>query len=219
MKRFNFLLTALIAFFLVFGLMQAPLFALADDDSSTVSTIEVPGGVIYYGTISFSTADSTNNIYTQAMEKTWLIPKVLQVYGNAASGIDVNLFLAGSNHLDLTYFAAGFTDPNLDALGSATPKMVALDQYYGFITGLAADLPNVTRSALGAGDTTGSNWAVPYDDPAMKGRYIVLKADGQTGNPSTATITFYLYCEYKPEYYEALKQNRALKGYQVKNTT
>ena len=173
MKRFNFLLTALIAFFLVFGLMQAPLFALADVANDTVFVTEGKNEVIFFGTVQFTATDSTNNITTKAISGDGYLDwenAHLRVWGNAASGIDINVFILGGATLDLTYMSSTYTQTAFDDEGTATPSA-----WYAF------------KDTINDGPAI-----VWWSDPCYLERFKVLKFDGQAGNPQTADISWYL---------------------------
>lgn len=221
MIRFNFIFLLLALLLLI----ATPLYsAVADDDSVAITATRTEDGVIFTCTFEYSTSDSTANLYSKAIDVTWLTPEdgVLQVYGNAATGIDINLFMGGANSLDLTYFTFTLTDPNLDALGSATAKLVKLDQYYGFVDSLG-NISRTVTSVNKATDTSASSsdqYVVEkYPDPSFDSRYLVFKADGQTGNPSTATLTLILKLKFRPEYWERKKKDTGLLGYEIKDTT
>jgi len=156
---------------LVFTL-QTSLFALADSANVTISVIEGTEYVTFYGTVAFSANDSTENITTQAIEGRALDWQnaILRTYGNAASGIDVNVFIMGGASLDLTYMTSIYTHTVFDAIGDATAEM-----WWAFKDTLAA--------------YTANPWFV---DPVAEERYKVLKFDGQAGNPQTAIIYWFL---------------------------
>ena len=122
MKRFLIFLLPV----LLIMLFQSPVFALADVANKSIDTIiEDDFQVTFMDSVHFTLTDSTNNLTTVAIEDAgWLDWEnaTLRVYGNAASGIDVNVTLLGGGSLDLTYMGAEMTQTEFDAAGSATPS-------------------------------------------------------------------------------------------------
>ena len=165
---------------MLFGLLAFQgVFALANVENDTVFAVEGDFSVTFYGVVHFSTGDSTNNIYTQAIESEWLDweNSFLRIWGNAVASADVNGFIAGGSSLDLTYMSSVYTQTAFDAAGSATPKA-----WYALQ------------------DTIGGATKVMFKfiDPVAYERFKVLYFDGQTGNPSTVIIYWYWTVPKKP---------------------
>lgn len=152
--------------------MWSLVFGLADvKNKATTSYQEDEYNVYWYGAISFSADDSTNDIWTKAL---WIgdcdlvnNTGLIQVWGNAASGIDVNVHVEGSGSLYDASFFVDRIDTLLDAAGAAAPKKALL--------GLAAVTTSVNS---------------PRIDKSARCEYLRLQFDGQAGNPSTAVIYF-----------------------------
>lgn len=165
----SFILAALLIF-----VAWEMLFALADvKNKATTSYFEDDQQIVWYGKVAFSTGDSTNDIWTKAL---WIgdcdltaQEGTLQIWGNAASGADVNVFIEGSNSLYDASFLAHRVDTVLDAVGSATVKITLVGSSY------IATTKNT-----------------PVKDHATRCEYLRLQFDGQAGNPSTAVIYFTL---------------------------
>lgn len=166
MKK-HFLLLAML--FGLFVLTQNA-FALADVANDTVSVIETDDSFIFYGIVQFTATDSTNDITTQAIQSEYCdwSNAVINIYGNAVSGADVNVYLRGGSSLDLTYIASVYTQTTLDAKGAAAPTT-----WFAF-------KDTVTASK------------VVFTDPVAGLPYKVLEFDGQAGNKSTVDITWFL---------------------------
>ena len=182
MRLFKF--NPLMAIFLIVILLLVSAgqsaFALADvKNKATTSYQEDAYNVYWYGAISFSTSDSTNDIWTKAF---WIGDNDLanrdgsiQVWGNAASGIDVNVYVEGSNSLYDASFVADRVDTLLDAVGSATPKLALLG-----------------KAAITTSGTT------PVTDKSTRTEFLRMQFDGQAGNPATAVIYFIITIPKKP---------------------
>lgn len=147
----------------------------ADVANDTVNVIEGDDYVLFYGIVQYSATDSTDNITTRAIMGSQLDweNSTLRMWGNAASGIDVNAFVLGGGDNDLTYMTNVYTQTAFDAAGAATPKV-----WYAL-----KDTILTTR--------------VTFIDPVAYERYKVLKFDGQADNPATATITWYWFVPKK----------------------
>lgn len=168
--------------------------ALADSANHAVSVRETDTHIIYYGTLSFSTADSTSSLFTKAMDLynvDVLQPIILTVHGNSsAAAQDVNMFIEGAPVLidslfENTYTSTTFDDVDLysgDGVvrGIINHKILAKDS---LVTGINA------RTYLAPGLAT--------LDPAFLNRYIRVEADGQAGNRSNVVIKWWLECPKK----------------------
>lgn len=169
--------------FLVLLFTATYLFGLADvKNKATTSYQEDAYNVYWYGKIAFSATDSTNNIWTKAL---WIGDSnldvedgVIQMWGNAASGIDVNAYLEGSGSVYDASFSSFVTDTKLDALGSATPVLTGLQ-----------------RSFIGGSGTLADSTALNLSSDC---EFLRLKFDGQAGNPATAVIYFVVTIPKKP---------------------
>ena len=157
---------------LVVALVSTVWAALADVANKTASYEEYDDHVVFYGSVTFSATDSTNNLYTQAMyvgdcdfQTTYASIHIWYpaITVAPATSRDVQVFFEGYTYpsgtaRDGTYFksTSATVDPQLD-----------LD--------LGAD----TAGALF--DTVGVNAGAT--DIALTSEWIRLRFDGQAGNP------------------------------------
>lgn len=165
-------LKKILTLFLVISIITTAWASLADVENKTAEFIEAKDHVIFYGTVTFSETDSTNNLYTQAMyvgdcdfQTTY---GALHIWYPAFSGApatqrDVHIFIEGyiypsATLRDATYFksTSATADPQLDLDLSADTAGALLDTL-GVISG-----------AL---------------DIALTSEWIRLRFDGQAGNP------------------------------------
>jgi hypothetical protein len=159
---------------IIFALFT-PAFPLADVANDTVLVIEDKDHVVFYGIIQYTLTDSTNNITTQAMSGEALEWENAQLrcYTNTQSGDDVNVFMMGGGSRDLTYISSVYTQTAFDDVNGGTPAV-----WWAL------------KDTLMAGASQGiMSWFI---DPVSKDRFKVLKFDGQTGNPSATTVTWFL---------------------------
>ena len=149
-------------------------FALADVENKTASSVEAADHVIFYGNVTYSATDSTNNLYTQALyvgdcdfqTTRGSLHIWYPAFANApATARDVQVHLEGyiypsATARDATYFASisSTVDPTLD-----------LD--------LAADTAGALFDTLGV--HTGAL------DVALNSEWIRLRFDGMAGNPGS----------------------------------
>lgn len=178
MKLFKLFL----ALVLVFAL-QTSLFALADAPNKTVSVIEGKDQVIFFGTATFTTDDSTNNLTTKAIADDGMLDwenAHLRAWTAAVAGDDVNIFVLGGASLDLTYMSSTYTQTVFDDVNSATPAAwwACKDTLRG-----------TTASGLGL------EWMI---DPVVNDRFKVIQFDGQAGNTSGCVVSWYLVVPKKP---------------------
>lgn len=105
----------LMAIFLMFAFSASQ---AATTYNETVSKIDVPGALVYYGTVSIDDTTTGDTFYTQA----FMIAGVAGSYGYGsfycaeAGTEDVNVFIEYSN--DLINWTAGTTDTDVDAVGT-----------------------------------------------------------------------------------------------------
>jgi len=170
-------------------------FALADSSNHTVSKRETDTFILYYGTLSFSTADSTNSLFTKALDMTWVDvtqPILLSVRGNsAAAAQDVDMFIEGSNWLQDSTFENYDTNAYFDDvdLFSSDGPLKAVINYK-----VLADDSLVT--GVGAQRVYNTTIAGTVD-PAFLCRFIRVEAAGQTGNRSEVVLEWELVCRKK----------------------
>ncbi|MCB0302845.1 MAG: hypothetical protein KDI38_03610 [Calditrichaeota bacterium] len=171
--------------------------ALADSSNHAVSVRETDTHIIYYGTLNFSTADSTSSLFTKALDMYWvdvLQPIILTVHGNSsAAAQDVNMFIEGAPVLvdslfENTYISTTFDDVDLysgDGVvrGIINHKILAKDS---LVVGAAA-----------AAGRTYPDVGIATLDPAFLNRYIRVEADGQAGNRSDVVVKWWLECPKK----------------------
>ena len=112
-SRFNFSILVMILIVAMFSLVQS-----ATSYDETVTKYDVPGVLVYKGTITISDSAANDTYYTQA----FMIGGVSSAYGYGyfycaeAGTEDVNVFIEYSN--DLITWTAGTTDSDLDAVGT-----------------------------------------------------------------------------------------------------
>lgn len=157
------------SFFLALILGLVLFFSVFAADSDNAGTYQLPSvnekTIVYTITLSYSSTDSTDDLHTKAMRlDAWdrVTPITVQAWGNAASGIDVNIDAELSAELNDAQFVTSSTF-DIDAAGAAAAKT------------------DILPGALP--DTTG----YPPDLVAFL-PYLRFEADGQAGNPSTAVI-------------------------------
>lgn len=160
MKLFKYLIPLLIV-------LLVPLVFSASYYNETVSKLDVPGKVVYYGTTTFADSASGTIYYTQAF---FIAPyTAAYAYGyfvcSEAGTEDVNVFLEYSN--DRTTWYAGTTNSALDAVGT-TAKMDTLNIIAGaedepYRTFVWARLKFVAGGAI---NSTTISWSVGFDKPS-----------------------------------------------------
>ena len=180
--------------FLVAVLFAQFAFGLADSTNHNISVREGDTWIMYYGTLSFSTADSTSSLFTKAMSLDWVDvtkPIVLTVHGNSsAAAQDVNMFIEGAN------FA-------VDSLFENTYANVIFDDVDLFSAdGVLTDIINYKTAAADtiATGISSQRTLIPFPDNidgAFLRRFIRLEADGQAGNRSDVVVTWELLCQKK----------------------
>lgn len=162
---------------LIMVLLLGDALALAPTYNKKVNVREGYDYVVYWGNISFSTTDSTDNVYTQAMfvgDCDVITGRgTLQVFGKGVSGSDVDMFIEGSSTLYSSAFVSTRVDTILNLLGATTPRITYVGSAF------------ITESTLAAAYS-------PVADPAANCAWIRLKADGQTGNESATEIFWYI---------------------------
>lgn len=168
--------------------------ALADSSNHAVSVRETDTHIIYYGTLSFSTADSTSSLFTKALDMYWvdvLQPIILTVHGNSsAAAQDVNMFIEGSPVLVDSLFENTYTSTTFDD--------VDLYSGDGVVRGIINHKILVKDSlATGINARTYLDFPAATLDPAFLNRYIRVEADGQAGNRSDVVIKWWLECPKK----------------------
>ena len=135
----------------------------ADQDSLAVSVLETPTHIIYYGTITMTTASKEANHYTKAMPIIDLTGDdgfVWAICSDVTGTEDVNVLIQYSP--DRTNWIA-------TSLGSGV-----------IIDALSTTLVGDTLSITGAA----------YDKYYKGARYMRLNADGQSSNPATVVSWF-----------------------------
>lgn len=148
MKRTNYFIIGLVIIFMIaFSGLQA-----ATTYNETVSKIDVPGALVYYGTVAIDDTTTGDTFYTQA----FMIAGVAGSYGYGsfycaeAGTEDVNVFIEYSN--DLINWIAGTTDTGVDAVGttvkSDTIGIVAGNQQYLYKTHIYARLKLVPGQTM-----------------------------------------------------------------------
>ena len=164
------LLTLLVAI-LSFALQVQPARA-ADVDNKTVKVFETLNTIVFFNTTSFSATDSTDDLNTQAFyigDRDRTQPIMFEIYGNATSGFDVNVFVHGTlfaptsgDSIDTAAFLVGTTNTaDLDDIGSATVLIDTLEVV-----------------------------SLVTDDHIDNAEWIYLQFDGQAGNPAAQTMTW-----------------------------
>ena len=170
--KFKSIFQKILTILLVISIITTAWATLADVENKTASFVEHKEYVIFYGSVTFSVTDSTNNLYTQAMYigdcDFQTTRGALHIWYPAFSGApatarDVHVFLEGyiypsATKRDATYFksTSGTVDPQLD-LDLAADTGAALFDTVGVVSG-----------AL---------------DIALTSEWMRLRFDGQAGNP------------------------------------
>lgn len=151
-------------------------------NGDTTSYVEDDYNYYWYGKVTFAAGNATDDIWSHTFDvsdcELWEKKGTIQVWGNAASGIDVNVYVEGSNTLYDDAFEAFRTDLNLDAAGANAGKLA-------FIGG----------SDIFTGDTVvvannGTDQEELAFDAASSCQYLRLQFDGQSGNPAGAVIYY-----------------------------
>ncbi len=164
------LLITLLAAVLAFSLVSPA--RAADVDNKAVKVFETLNTIVFYNTTSFSAADATDDLNTQAFyigDRDRSQPIMFEVYGNAVASFDVNVFVHGTlfaptsgDSIDTAAFLVGTTNTaDLDDIGSATVVIDTVE----VVTGVT-------------------------DDHIDNAEWLYIEFDGQTGNPATQTMTW-----------------------------
>lgn len=150
-------------------------------NGDSASYVEDEYGYTWYGKVTFAAGNKENDIWSHAFDASDIDlldnRATIQVWGNAVSNIDVNVFVEGSNTLWDTAFVAFRTDVGLDAAGAKSGKLAII----GGADIFAAD------TVVSGGKNTQEFLA---HDAASHCQYLRLQFDGQTNNPAGAIIYF-----------------------------
>jgi len=147
----------------------------ADSSNVAVSVQETPYSVTYYGTFTFL-GTGTESRFSKAFNVEGLdfSNAIFTYFGNAVSNIDADFFyhyafepktISGGDSVEAAMFTEIATDTDVDAAGAAAETHVVSDSI-----GTAAERVFYKRA-----------------------RWLRIEADGQTGNPTTATVSWRLY--------------------------
>ena len=172
----------------------ASCFGLADSSNHTVSVKQTDTEVVFYGTLKFSSNDSTSSLFTQAIETEHFDvyqPIVFQIHGNsAAAAQDVNIFIEGSNSLEDSTFENFHTInyfDDVDLFSADGPLIHVINFKIEAKDSLATGISRRTYHTSIAG----------LIDPAFLCRYIRIEADGQAGNRADVVLKWWLRAKKK----------------------
>lgn len=166
-------------FGILFILLSALLFVTtyaADVANKAVTTTDLGDRVMFTITLTFSATDSTDDLTSKAIDMYGFLTEgaVAEFVGDGETGRDVNLFIRGGNVTTLANIVSYKTRSELDDFSAdAGNSSLLLDPaiFYESTEVL------VSASADSAG--------VGIPDLALRCRYLVFEADGQTGNTVT----------------------------------
>jgi len=170
------LLITLLTVILVFAFGFKRVQAQTDSTNIAVRVVETPTSMSFYIHFTFL-GDGTDSRFSRAINVSELDISTAQFTfkGNGVGSIDIDVSLHGGSQL-----AAVTSNDSTGASGT-----IELDN----LLKLAA----VTASQALGSTTPTLDPILPAAEEQAKGQWLVIEADGQTGNPTTALLSVGLY--------------------------